>query len=188
MSEESLAIIKTSTAQLKIKKSQLAALETKQTEENDKLNNLSKLLDQAKLDHETCMRATLAGNATAQDLKDSKAKIIELNESIQECRDALKFISEVRPALNHEIIFLKENITAHRAILCSKLFDEAQEANTNDKKFRGKMMDSYAMFLSTGHFDRSWLQHLLLVYPHPNAKDLDIACEKFKANHEFMRD
>ncbi|MBA3757174.1 MAG: hypothetical protein H0X02_13575 [Nitrosomonas sp.] len=68
MSDESMKIVKNSSEQLKIKRKQLSALQAKEVVETEKVAKLSKLLEQAGLDHETCMRSNLEGNASDQEL------------------------------------------------------------------------------------------------------------------------
>jgi hypothetical protein len=56
-------------------------------------------------------------------------------------------------------------------------------ANDSERSAAG-----YAGFLSSGELNKSWLQFLLCNFPHPSEHGMKIAIEKFKADHEFMRD
>lgn len=87
MSNESIAMIKTNTEKLRIKKRQLLALQKKETEGNEKAAMLEKSLAQAKKDHEACLLSNLAGNTSDKALDQSKATIKKLMDSIHEANE-----------------------------------------------------------------------------------------------------
>lgn len=188
MSEESMIIVKNSSEQLKIKRQQLSALQKKEVEETAKVEKISKLLEQAVLDHETCMRSNLVGNASDQDLKESKANVKGLGDSLQEANETLISISETRAKLNSEISSLNDDITVHRGILCHKLAREEHAEMAANKKLNEKLAGGYAAFLSSGDYDRSWARFLVCCFPHPSERDIQLAVGKFKAGNDFMRD
>lgn len=188
MSNESIMILKNGIEQRNIKSKQLSALQTKGVEETEKEAKLSKLLEQAGLDHETCMRSNLVGNASDQDLKESKINLKELADSLQETKEALKLIAETRTKLNLEIYNLNDEIAVHRGILCLKLAREAQDEMAANKKLNEKLAAGYAACVLSGDYDRSWPRFLMCSFPHPSEHDMQLAVEKFKVSNDFMRD
>lgn len=188
MENESLVIIKNSSEELKIKKKQLIALQAREVEETEKVAKLSKLLEQARIDHGTCMRSSLAGNASDQELIESKTILKGLADSLQETKETLKFIAETRPKLMSEISSLDGDRAVHRATISAKLAEEFHSEMMKNKKLLEKLAYGYAAFLSSGHYDRSWLRYLSSCFPQPSEHEMNLANEKFKASNDFMRD
>ncbi|MBS0300377.1 MAG: hypothetical protein JSR32_10740 [Proteobacteria bacterium] len=188
MSKETIVFLKSIIEQRKIKSKQLCALQTKESEETEKEAKLSKLLEQAKLSHDIYWRANLVGNASDQDLKESKINLKGLSDSLQKTNETLKLISETRTNLSFEIESLNGDIAVHRGTLCRKLAKEALDEMAANKKLKEKLADGYAAFLSSGDYDRSWIRFILSSFPQPNESDMRLAVEKLKANNDFMRD
>ena len=188
MSKESMMIVKNGIEQLRIKKQQLLALQTKEADENTKISKLNKLLEQAMIDHETCMRSNLVGNASDQDLKESKANVKGLGDSLQEANETLISISETRAKLNYEISDINDEIAVHRATICHKLAREEHAEMAANKKLNEKLAGGYAAFLSSSDYDRSWARFLVCCFPHPSERDIQLAVGKLKQSNDFMRD
>lgn len=188
MSKESMIIVRNSSEQLKIKKQQLLNLQTKEVEANERAVKLAKLLEQAELDHQTCMLANLAGNANDQEIIESKIIMKGLIDSLQEAQDDIKLLSETRPKLMSEISALEGDRTVHRSILCAKMANEAHEEMASNRKLKEKLVAGYAPFRASGDFDTSWTRYLLLNYPLPSEHEINLAAEKFRASNDFMRD
>lgn len=188
MSKESMMIVKNGIEQLRIKKQQLLALQTKEADENEKISKFNKLLEQAMIDHEACMRSNLVGNASDKNLDESKSNLKELADSLQEAKEKLQLISDTRAKLNSEVSTLNGDLTVHRSILCAKLAKDTHDEMVANKKINEKLVVGYAAFLASGDHDTSWTRFLLLNYPLPSEHEMNLAVEKFRANNEFMRD
>ena len=188
MNNEYLQIVKNSTEQKRIKNKQLLVLQTKEPEEIEKEAKLSKLLEQAKLDHDACMRNHLVGSASDQDLMESKNNLKELSDCLQETRETIKLIAETRIKLNHEISDHDGNITTYRSGLCRELAKELHDEMAINKKLNEKLAYGYAAFCKSGHYNMSWGQFLADCFPFPSEHDRQLAEDKLKANNDFMRD
>ena len=188
MNIESLQIVKNAIEQKRIKSTQLLTLQTKEAEEIEKEVKLSKLLEQAKLDHDACMRNHLVGSASDQEVMNSRSNLKDLSNRLQETRENIKFITETRIKLNHEISDLTGDLTVHRGILCSSLAKESYDEMATNKKLNEKLAYGYAAFRKTGHYDRSWNRFILDCFPIPSERDMQLAEEKLKASNDFMRD
>ena len=188
MNKEYLQIVKNSVEQKRIKNQQLLVLQTKEPEEIEKEAKLSKLLEQAKLDHDVCMRNHLVGSASDQDLMKSKNNLKELSDCLQETRETIKFIAETRIKLNREIGDLDMDLTTYRSALCGELAKESHDEMATNKKLNEKLAYGYAVFLKTGHYDRSWNRFILDCFPIPSERDMQLAEQKLKAGNDFMRD
>lgn len=188
MNNEYLQIVKNSTEQKRIKSKQLLVLQTKEPEEIEKEAKLSKLLEQAKLDHDACMRNHLVGSASDQDLMESKNNLKELSACLQETRETIKLIAETRIKLNDEISDHDGNITMYRSGLCGELAKEFHDEMATNKKLNEKLAYGYAVFRETGHPNRSWERFILNCFPPLSERDRQLAEEKLKANNDFMRD
>lgn len=188
MNNESFQIVKNSIEQKRIKNKQLLALQTKELEEIEKEAKLSKLMEQAQLNHEACMRSSLTGSTSDQEVIDSRSNLKDLSNRLQETRENIKFIAETRIKLNHEIGDLTGDITVNRSILCGELAKESYDEMATNKKLNEKLVSGYAAFCKSGHYDRSWNQFILYCFPPPSERDMQPAEEKLKANNDFMRD
>lgn len=188
MSNESIAMIKTKTEQLRIKKKQLLALQKKEIEGNEKAAMLEKSLAQAKIDHEACLLSNLAGKTTDKALDQSKATIKKLIDSIQETNEISEPMQKIKHDLQFEIYDLEGNIAAHRSILCRELEKEAREEIAANKKLTEQLSEGFVAFMSNGEPNTTWERFLLLNFPHPSQHDMQMAVDQFKASYEFMRD
>lgn len=188
MSNESIEMIKTKTEQLRIKKKQLLALQTKEVEGNEKAAMLEKSLAQANKDHEACLLSNLAGNTTDKALDQSKSTIKKLIDSIQEANEISEPMQRIKHDLQFEIYDLEGNIAAHRSILCRELEKEAREEIAANKKLTEQLSEGFVAFMSNGEPNNTWERFLLLNFPHPSQHDIHNAVDKFKAAYEFMRE
>jgi len=188
MSNESIAMIKTNTEKLRIKKRQLLALLKKETEGNDKAAMLAQSLAQAKIDYEAFLLSNLAGNTTDKALDQSKATIKKLIDSIQEANEISEPMQKIKHDLQFEIYDLEGNIAAHRSILCRELEKEAREEIAANKKLTEQLSEGFVAFMSNGEPNTTWERFLLLNFPHPSQHDIHNAVDKFKAAYEFMRE
>lgn len=188
MSNETIKFTNNMIEQRRVKIKQLTALRTRKTEETEKEAKLSKLLAQAELDHNACMRSNLAGDASDQKLKESKISLKELTDRLQETKKTIEFISEDISRLNHESSDLRGDIAIRRADACTEIAKEIFDEITANKKFYKKLVDGYAVFLSSHDHNKSWLRFVLLNFPQPGDRNIRLAEERFKESNDFMRD
>ncbi len=188
MSNVTIKLVNNMIEQRNIKNKQLLALQTRKTEETEKEAKLNNLLAQAELEHNTCMRANLTGNASDQKLKESKINLKQSADYLQETKEVIKFISEDITKLNYEIGDLRGDIAVYRENLCSELTKELFDEMPANKKLNEKLATGYAAHCSSNDFDRSWIRFILRCFPQPDDRNMQLAVEKLKASNDFMRD
>jgi len=188
MSNELTATLKSDIEKQRIIKTQLTALQKKVDERRQQAADLSESLARAKADHEACVLANLAGNASDKELEESEANLKRLADSIAKVTEPFEHEWKIRDRLSLESFDLEGIISANRSILCQKLLKECYAETAENKKINARLAAGYAGFLSSGELNKSWLQFLLCNFPHPSEHGMKIAIEKFKADHEFMRD
>ncbi|WP_110382374.1 hypothetical protein [Nitrosomonas ureae] len=92
---------------ISIPQKQLLALEKKAAEEVEKVTKLTKLLEQAEIDHEACLHSNLAGNTTDQKLEESKSNLRKLADSIQDANERSYPMQKIKDKLLIEIYDLE---------------------------------------------------------------------------------
>ena len=185
---QTISVLKNLLEDRKIKDKQLSSLRAKEIEFVEKESELSKLLEQARLKHDDCIRANLAGNISDQQLRESKDNLKELTNSVQEIKESLRILVDLKNKLMSELSITNGDLSVHREILCGKLSQEKYTELSKDKKLYEKLIAGYAAFYRSTELIKSWESFLVKCFERPSEEAMRLAEDKLRQSHELLRD
>lgn len=185
---QTISVLKNLLEDRKIKDKQLSSLRSKEVKFIEKESELSKLLEKTQSKHDDCIRLNLSGNISDQQLGESKNNLKELTNDLQEVKENLRILTELKAQLMTELSFINGDIDVHRAIFCGKLAEEKFDKFAKDRKLHKKLVDYYAIFYRSTTITKGWEHFLPKCFAFPSEVELQTAFDKLKESNEFLRD
>lgn len=183
---QTISVLKNLLEDRKIKDKQLSSLRAKEIEFVEKESELSKLLEQARFKHDDCIRANLAGNISDQQLRESKDNLKELTNSVQEIKESLRILVDLKIKLMGELSITNGDLSVHRAIFCGDLSNSFFSDLSKEKKLYQRLVDGYAAFCKSNALLKTWPSYLSECFEHPPEEAMRLAEQKLKDSNELL--